>query len=104
MAADVPTITSARRALREDVDRRTHRYLLSMSIRTACLLLAVFIEGPLRWVFLAGAIVLPYVAVVLANAGREPDRAPDSLLLEPPEAEPTQIAAGPEVPTDDDGR
>jgi hypothetical protein len=96
----VPRITSARRTLTEDVDRRTHRYLVSMSIRTVCLVLAVLVEGPLRWVLLAGAIVLPYVAVVLANAGREPDRAPDALL--PPTDAPSEITAGPEGPRDDD--
>ena len=44
----------------EDINYRQKRYLVSMSIRTACLL--------------AGAIVLPYISVVFANGGREPDR------------------------------
>lgn len=42
-----------------------------MGIRTVCLVLAVVASGWLQWAFLAGAIVLPYVAVVMANAGRE---------------------------------
>jgi hypothetical protein len=49
------------------------RYLLSMLIRTACFVAAVVIDSWVRWVFLAGALFLPYVAVVMANAvGRKP--------------------------------
>jgi hypothetical protein len=88
------SITTARRTLKEDVDRRTSRYLLSMGIRTACLVLAVLVEGPLRWVFLAGAVVLPYVAVVMANGGREREEPPTTLI------DPTAITAAPE-PDDD---
>ena len=47
------------------------RYLVSMGVRTACFLLAVVVHGPLRWMFVLAAIVLPYIAVVFANAGRE---------------------------------
>lgn len=39
-----------------------------MGIRTACFVLAIVTDGPLRWVLVAGAVFLPYVAVVLANA------------------------------------
>ena len=46
---------------------RTHD-LITMAIRTACFVLMVVVDGWLRWVFLAGAAFLPYVAVVLANA------------------------------------
>lgn len=68
---EVHSITSARRALSEDLHDRNIRYLVSMGIRTACLFLAVFTGDPWRWVFVAGAVVLPYVAVIVANAGRE---------------------------------
>ncbi len=44
------------------------RYLVTMSIRTACFIGAFLAEGVLRWVFMAMAVGLPYVAVVLANA------------------------------------
>ena len=40
-----------------------------MGIRTVCFLSAVFVgPGWLRWVLVVGAVVLPYVAVVMANA------------------------------------
>jgi Protein of unknown function (DUF3099) len=67
-------ITGAPLSLQEDVAGRQTRYLVSMGIRTACFLLAVAASGWLRWVLLVGALVLPYVAVVMANAGREPGR------------------------------
>ena len=35
------------------------------------LLLSVALPSPYRWFALAGAMVLPYIAVVIANAGRE---------------------------------
>jgi hypothetical protein len=73
--AEVHTITGARASLNDDLGPRMRRYLISMSIRTACFVLAVVCSGWLRWTFAALAIVLPYVAVVAANAG--PRRRPD---------------------------
>jgi hypothetical protein len=64
-------ITSARPGVRDDVDYRTRRYLISMGIRTVCFLGAVVVDGWLRWVLVAAALVLPYVSVVFANGGRE---------------------------------
>jgi hypothetical protein len=64
----VHTVTTAPMSLAEDSDMRMRRYLITMGIRTACFLLAVVTEGWLRWTFVAGAAILPYIAVVLANA------------------------------------
>jgi hypothetical protein len=63
-------ITGARSGLSEDVRLRTRKYLISMAIRTACFVGAVIATGPARWVLIAGSLVLPWVAVVVANAGR----------------------------------
>ena len=57
--------------MRDDVDHRTRRYLLSMGVRTVCFVLAVATDGWLRWVLIAAAILLPYLSVVFANGGRE---------------------------------
>jgi hypothetical protein len=68
----VHQITSARRGIRDDVDSRTRRYLISMGVRTLCFVGAVVVgDGWLRWVLIVGAVVLPYVSVVFANGGRE---------------------------------
>jgi len=64
----VVSITGAPRSHSDDLDKRINRYLLSMLIRTVCVVLVVVIDSPVRWVFGVGAVVLPYVAVVLANA------------------------------------
>jgi hypothetical protein len=42
-----------------------------MMVRTACFILTVILPSPFRWFALAGAVFLPYIAVVVANAGRE---------------------------------
>jgi hypothetical protein len=70
---EVFTITDAQRALSQEQTGRTRRYLVSMAIRTACVLGAIVVPGWPRWVLVAGAVVLPYLAVVVANAGREND-------------------------------
>lgn len=80
------SITSVGRPLSQEVHSRTVRYLVSMTIRTLCIVGAFVTEGWLSWAMVAGAIVLPYFAVVMANAGRErPERA--DTLLERPELE-----------------
>ena len=67
-------ITSATRSRSDDIGTRQRRYVISMSIRTACFLLAVVSMGHwFMWVFLAASFFLPYVAVVVANAGASPD-------------------------------
>ena len=70
---DVFTITEAQRGLSDEQSGRTRRYLISMGIRTVCVLAAIVVPGWPRAVLIAGAVVLPYLAVVVANAGREKD-------------------------------
>ncbi|SJN24183.1 hypothetical protein FM104_04400 [Microbacterium esteraromaticum] len=49
-----------------------HRYALTMGIRMVCFLLMALVPlGWWTWAFAAGAIVLPYLAVVYANAGSD---------------------------------
>lgn len=67
----VYAITSAVTGLSYDQKSRKRRYLFSMSLRTICFVGAIFAQGNLRWVLIFGAIFLPYIAVVIANAGRE---------------------------------
>ena len=89
---DTVRITSAARPRSEDIRGRERRYIMSMAVRTACFLLAVaFRDYWFVWLFLAGAVFLPYVAVVIANAGEgsEPETSPfeyqpDLKALTPP--------------------
>jgi hypothetical protein len=64
---EVHSITGAATPHSDDMDARIRRYLISMAIRTACVVLAFVVHGPTRWVFLVGAVGLPYIAVVMAN-------------------------------------
>jgi Protein of unknown function (DUF3099) len=75
-------ISEARPGLSEDISNRTRRYVISMGIRTVCFPIAVFTEGWVRWMFVAAALLVPYFAVILANAGRERvDALPPTPLL-----------------------
>lgn len=80
MAEEVHSITGARQGITEDQAPRTRRYLISMGIRTACVIGAIFIPGWPRWVLIAGAVILPYLAVVIANAGRSRDTTPPPVV------------------------
>ena len=71
-------ITSATRSHSDDISARQRRYLISMGIRTACFVGAVVAfltlgNGVVMWVLVIASFVLPYVAVVMANAGGSPD-------------------------------
>ncbi len=68
---EVHRITDAEVPLSEEQQGRARRYLWSMAVRTACFIGAVVAPAPWRWILVAGAVGLPYVAVVMANAGRE---------------------------------
>lgn len=82
MAPEVYNITQARRSLSNEQSGRTKRYLISMAIRTVCVLAAIVVPGWPKWIFIAGAVVLPYLAVVIANAGHENDE-PGSVGVAP---------------------
>ncbi len=73
-------ITGAQRSLGDDIRSRQRRYAISMAIRTLCFVLAVVTSGWLRWAMIAGAVALPYFAVVVANGGREPEQGLPSML------------------------
>jgi hypothetical protein len=67
-------ITTAATSRGDEIASRQRRYLFSMAIRTVCFIGAV-LAGPnwFRWVLIAGALFLPYVAVVMANAVKSRD-------------------------------
>ncbi|MFI8951251.1 DUF3099 domain-containing protein [Streptomyces sp. NPDC053750] len=72
--AEVFRITGARAGLQDDVRARQRRYIISMSIRTVSVVLAACLWNVERHVAIVALIlgaVLPYIAVVIANAGRE---------------------------------
>jgi len=65
--------TSLPKAPREDADSRFAKYMVMMGIRIACFI-AMAVITPYGWytfVFAAGAIFLPYLAVIVANVGAD---------------------------------
>ncbi|MEU9189115.1 DUF3099 domain-containing protein [Streptomyces sp. NPDC048484] len=71
---EVFRITGARQGLTDDVRGRQRRYIISMSVRTVAVVLAATlwnVERHVAVVALVLGILLPYISVVIANAGRE---------------------------------
>ncbi|HYQ74101.1 DUF3099 domain-containing protein [Cellulomonas sp.] len=103
------SITSAPEPLGADQARRARRYLIQMGIRVVCFVLAVLTWSrvPL-WVSLVlivGAVVLPYIAVLFANAGRERrDDAPPGYVPHLLDAAPTARPVAPAPPGAGDAR
>ena len=65
--------TSIPRAPRDDAHARMTKYFIMMSVRVGCFVLMVVIT-PYGWhtgILAVGAILLPYVAVVVANVGSD---------------------------------
>ncbi len=71
------------------------RYFIMMSVRVVCFVLMVAVTpyGWHTWLFAAGAVVLPYVAVVVANVSggqmRERATAPERAIEQTPATQAT---------------
>ena len=71
---DAVRITTAPTSRAADIRARQRKYVFSMTDRPVCFLPAVAVgQGWLRGVLIAAAIFLPYLAVVMANAGDQRD-------------------------------
>jgi predicted tellurium resistance membrane protein TerC len=66
--SETQSVTSIGQSPESERKTRMIKYLIAMIIRMVCLVLALVVQGWLAWVFAAGAVLLPYFAVVLANA------------------------------------
>ncbi|MFI2349296.1 DUF3099 domain-containing protein [Streptomyces sp. NPDC019443] len=84
---EVFRITGARQGLADDVRGRQRRYVISMSVRTVAVILAAVLWNVERHVAVVALVlggVLPYIAVVIANAGREnPPSLPSTFVPTP---------------------
>lgn len=97
---EVTSITGVPASLAEDQRRRLRQYLFQMGLRLVLILAAaLLVDGWLMWVCFAGAVVLPYSAVLLVNAGRDRSTR-DSSAVQP--VQPSEIEATP-TPLDDPG-
>ena len=74
-------ITSAARSQDDQLRRRERRYVLMMLIRAVCVVIFAVLVGtrpPLMWLWLTltgvAAVLLPWLAVILANDGPPKDK------------------------------
>ncbi|KUH37164.1 MULTISPECIES: DUF3099 domain-containing protein [Streptomyces] len=94
------TITGARQGLADDVRGRQRRYVISMTVRTLAVIAAAALWNVERHVAVVALVlgaVVPYVAVVIANAGRETaPKLPSTFVSAPPVAHPVLEAPRPQ--------
>ncbi len=100
---EVHSITSAPEPLTDDMARRQKRYLVQRGVRIICFAAAVLSWGRIpMWtslLLIVAAVVLPYSAVLFANAGRE-RRDSDGTFMTPREIGPGSGTAGGIGPSD----
>jgi hypothetical protein len=69
-------VTEARPSKSADIAYRQRRYLIMMGVRALLFIVAIVVfvnhGGWITAIPAAGAIIIPYFAVVFANGGREP--------------------------------
>ncbi|MEU6487071.1 DUF3099 domain-containing protein [Streptomyces sp. NPDC046887] len=103
-SGEVFRITGARQGLADDVRGRQRRYVISMSIRTLSVIAAASLWNVERHVAIVALVlgaVLPYIAVVIANAGRESAPSlPSSFMGVGPQERP-MLPSGSWTPQDD---
>lgn len=83
----VHSITDAAAAHSEDMRQRMIKYALAMGIRMVCLILIFVVDGWFKLLMVAGAVFLPWIAVVIANGSDKAEIHSDSLLDSAPLAE-----------------
>lgn len=81
--AKVQSATSLEISPEQERRSRMIKYSIAMSVRVLCIILGVMVQGPLMWLAFAGAIFLPYFAVVIAN---NPGESKKSATLVAPKA------------------
>ncbi|MDO9395226.1 MAG: DUF3099 domain-containing protein [Herbiconiux sp.] len=95
------SLTSLPKSPEDERRSRMTKYMITMSIRIVCLILMLFVQGWWLAVVAAGAILLPYFAVVLGNVGTswvsKAERPTEIVLYRPP------AGAGPNPGPDDRG-
>lgn len=96
-ARHAPAVTSLPQAPQDEASRRVRNYWITMGVRMLCFVLTVVVTpySWYTWIFAIGAAVLPYIAVVFANAV-----SPAS--VDAPESPTQQLTAPDEAPAADD--
>jgi Flp pilus assembly protein TadB len=94
-------ITTAASSRAADIAARQKRYLLSMTLRSLCFvgaIVAALTHVAWLWpILIAGALILPYIAVVMANATRTKS---DGFSLVDSQYDRPELRTGPESEPD----
>lgn len=77
-------ITTAAPGRSRDLTRRQRNYLIAMTLRLVCFIGMIVVPGPARFVLLFAALVLPGVAVLLANTVDRRRHRPGDIALDQP--------------------
>lgn len=99
-APEVTAITNAVVPHSEEMRQRMIKYSVTMGIRMVCLALIFVFDGWFKIIPVAGAVILPWVAVMIANGGADINHQETVDLLD--EAPMYALTPG-ETDTDDDG-
>jgi hypothetical protein len=98
----VHSITDAAAAHSDDMRERMIKYAVAMGIRLVCLILIFVVDGWFKIIAVAGAVFLPWIAVVIANGSDKAEVHSDSLLDYAPavelEASPAEAGDPPAAP------
>ncbi|MFC8349660.1 DUF3099 domain-containing protein [Streptomyces sp. NPDC057280] len=92
------SITRARTGLSQDLRGRQRRYVTAMLVRSACVVVMALTWNrwpPVAFCALAGGVVIPYVAVVAAQAGWRQQRGVRPELARPAEESAARIVLEP---------
>ena len=77
-------ITTAETSHTAEIARRQKQYILTMLVRVVSIIVVVVVPGiswPVKIGLVLVATIIPYVAVVRANAGPSPEKGPTNLVL-----------------------
>ena len=85
-------ITDARTSTSKEMSQRIRSYTITMAFRTACFISLFFVSGYLRWVMIAAAVFLPYVAMIFAN---QPNRRTKTAAV----GQPVEMSDAPQLTT-----
>ncbi|WP_044572168.1 DUF3099 domain-containing protein [Arthrobacter alpinus] len=97
-ATEVPTITNAIPAHSDEMRQRMVKYAVTMGIRMVCIGAIFLFDGWYRLIPVIGAVLLPWVAVVIANGAADVNHQETVDLLD---AAPLNEVAGGSAPMDD---
>src|SRR5689334_18440468 len=68
---DVHNITDAHTSHTDEMRERMIKYAVAMGIRMVCLILVFVLDGWFKLLAVAGAVFLPWFAVIIANGGSD---------------------------------